>query len=215
MSEARRVEKSKKFGGGANAQTGLAVIVKALRTRAGLTLTELAERSDLAASTISKIETGQLSPGYENIQRLAMGLEVDVAELFMPRIDTVSTGMRGVTRKGGGVLHQSENYEYEALAADLSKKQFLPLFATIKARSVEEFAALPSHEGQEFVYVISGTLELHSEHYVPLALGPGDSVYFDSRAGHALVSTGKEEAKILWVCSDRDALRGHKEAGDE
>ena len=185
---------------------GLNAIVKALRTRSRLTLTELAVRSDLAASTISKIETGQLSPGYETIQRLAFGLDVDVAELFRPRVEPVSTGRRGITRKGQGVRHRSRNYEYEALAADVSKKQFLPLFATIKARSVEQFGSLPSHEGEEFVFVISGTVILHSEHYEPLTLGPGDSAYFDSRAGHALISAGQEDAKIVWICSDRDAL---------
>jgi len=186
--------------------SGLHAIVKALRTRAGLTLSGLAERAELAVSTISKIESGQLSPGYETIQRLAVGLDVDVAELFHPRVEPVSTGRRGVTRKGQGVKHRSRQYEYEALAADVSKKQFLPLLATIKARSVQQFGPLPSHEGEEFVYVISGNVTLHSEHYEPLSLGPGDSVYFDSRAGHALVSAGAEEARIVWICSDRDAL---------
>ena len=186
---------------------GLQAIVKALRVRGGLTLTELAERADLAVSTISKIESGQLSPGYETIQRLAIGLEVDVAELFRPRVEPVSTGRRGVTRKGQGVRHRSRHYDYEVLAADVSKKQFLPLVTTVKAHSVEQFGPLPSHEGEEFVYVISGSVTLHSEHYEPLTLGVGDSVYFDSRAGHALVSSGAEDARIVWISSDRDALQ--------
>src|SRR5262249_14354227 len=156
--------------------------------------------------TISKIETGQLSPGYETIQRLAVGLDVDVAQLFQPRVEPVTTGRRGVTRKGTGVLHRSAHYDYEALAADVSRKQFLPLVATVKARSVEPFGPLPSHEGEEFVYVLSGHVTVYSEHYEPLALGPGDSVYFDSRAGHALVSTGPRDARIVWICSDRNAL---------
>lgn len=192
--------------GGGNSPSGLSAIVKALRSRAGLTLAELGQRAELAASTISKIETGQLSPGYETIQRLAIGLDVDVAELFRERLEPVSTGRRGVTRKGQGVKHRSNQYEYEALAADVSKKLFLPLFATIKAKTVAQFDALPSHEGEEFVYVISGSVTLYSEHYEPLTLCAGDSVYFDSRAGHALVSAGSTEAKIIWVCSDRDAL---------
>ncbi|SCK20076.1 transcriptional regulator, XRE family with cupin sensor [Variovorax sp. HW608] len=190
---------------------GLEAIVKALRHRAGLTLTALADRANLAISTLSKIEAGQLSPGYETIQRLAVGLGVDAAELFMPRVEPAPAGRRGVTKRGQGVRYASEHYEYEALAADLARKQFLPLTATIKARSPDEFEGLPSHEGEEFVYVVSGSLELHSEHYEPLKLGPGDSVYFDSRAGHALVSTSKEDAKVVWICSDRDALSRHKD----
>jgi transcriptional regulator with XRE-family HTH domain len=213
MPQAKRVERERvpRLAASNVDQGGLHAIVKALRTRSGLTLTRLAERADLAASTISKIETGQLSPGYETIQRLAFGLKVDVAELFQPRVEPVSTGRRGITRKGQGVRHGSKNYEYEALAADVSKKQFLPLFATIKAKSVEQFGSLPSHEGEEFIFVISGTVVLHSEHYEPLTLGPGDSAYFDSRAGHALISGGEEDAKIVWICSDRDALHAAEE----
>ncbi|MGA0569521.1 helix-turn-helix domain-containing protein [Variovorax sp. VNK109] len=195
--------------------SSLDVIVKALRTRAGMTSAELAERAELAPSTISKIEAGQLSPGYETIQRLAIGLGVEVAELFGPRLDSVTTGRRGVTRRGEGQVYQSERYEYEALAADLSKKQFLPLLATVKAREPHEFSALPSHEGEEFVFVISGTVQLHSDHYEPLTLQPGDSVYFDSRAGHALVSTSAEDARIVWVCSDRDALKSQTKSKEE
>jgi len=208
VAQVKRAERERQLKpvAASGSQGGLHAIVKALRTRRGLTLTELAERSELAVSTISKIETGQLSPGYETIQRLAIGLDVDVAELFQARVEPVSTGRRGITRKGQGVRHVSKHYDYEALAADVSKKQFLPLFATIKAKSVEQFGGLPSHEGEEFIFVISGTVILHSEHYEPLALGPGDSAYFDSRAGHALVSGGKEDARIVWVCSDRDAL---------
>lgn len=156
-----------------------------------------------------------MSPGYETIQRLAIGLGVEVSELFQSRIDTVPTGRRGVTRRGLGVHHESAHYDYEALAPDLSKKQFLPLVATIKARSTSAFATLPSHEGEEFVYVVSGTVTIHSEHYEPLVLEEGDSVYFDSRAGHALVSSGPQDAKIVWVCSDRDALQAQQKDAHE
>ncbi|WP_439590504.1 helix-turn-helix domain-containing protein [Hydrogenophaga sp.] len=215
MRNTNPAERARKSVRAPKTQSALGAIVKALRTRAGLTLTELAEKGDLAASTISKIESGQLSPGYETIQRLAIGLGVEVAELFQPRVEPVSTGRRGVTRRGQGVRHTSEHYEYEALASDLSRKQFLPLFATIKARSHQQFGPLPSHEGEEFVYVVSGSIALHSEHYEPLTLHEGDSVYFDSRTGHALVSTGPEEARIVWICSDRDALQKHQENAHE
>lgn len=67
---------------------GVAVIVRTLRLRAGLTLNELSRQAEVAASTISKIESGQLSPGYDIILRLADGLGVDVAELFKPAVST-------------------------------------------------------------------------------------------------------------------------------
>lgn len=184
----------------------VAGIVKALRHRAGLTLNQLAQRSDVAASTISKIEGGQLSPGYEIIVRLAHGLQVEVAELFKPHTSLAVTGRRGITRKGHGVVYDTARYTYEAIANDVARKAFIPLRARIKAHEQLEGEQLPAHEGEEWVFVLSGVVTLHSEHYEPLELREGDSVYFDSRSGHLLISSGDEDAEVIWVCSHRDAM---------
>jgi mannose-6-phosphate isomerase-like protein (cupin superfamily) len=124
-----------------------------------------------------------------------------VAELFSRSSPGAPSGRRGITRKGEGVKHVSAQYAYEFLCADLSGKQFIPLLTTIKAHSVQDFPAMPRHEGEEFVYVVSGQIVLHSEFYEPLTLRVGDSCYFDSTMGHALVSGGAQDAQVLWVCS--------------
>lgn len=188
------------------ALSGVAVIVRTLRQRAELTLNELSRNAQVAASTISKIESGQLSPGYDIIVRLADGLGVDVAELFRPAVSAAPTGRRGVTRKGQGEAYATPNYAYEALAGDVARKEFLPLVATIKARSRDEWTDLPAHEGEELVYVLSGRVIVYTDHYEPLELGEGDSVYFDSRSGHALVSASPQDARIVWISSHHGAL---------
>ncbi len=185
---------------------GVAVILKTLRNKAGLTLNELARHAGVASSTISKIESGQLSPGYDIITRLADGLGVDVAELFRPNIAAAPTGRRAVTRRGQGERHETDYYKYEILASDVARKDFLPLIANVKARSRFDWDTLPSHEGEEMVYVLEGKVTVFSEHYEPLELEFGDSVYFDSRSGHALVSTSDEDARILWVSSAHGPL---------
>lgn len=184
----------------------VAGIVKALRQRAKLTLNQLSQRSEVAASTISKIEAGQLSPGYEIIVRLAHGLGVEVAELFKPHTSLAATGRRGITRKGQGIVYDTPRYTYEAIANDVARKAFIPLRARIKAHQQLEGDQLPAHEGEEWVFVLSGAVTLHSEHYEPLQLRQGDSVYFDSRSGHLLISSGDEDAEVIWVCSHRDAM---------
>jgi transcriptional regulator with XRE-family HTH domain len=164
-------------------------------------LQELAAKTGLSASTISKIEAGVISPGYETIVALAEGLGVEPAEFFKPAVDSVPVGRRGVTRAGEGVEHASAHYTYKVQAADLLRKDFLPLVVTIRSRSVEEFDELPAHRGEEFVYVISGEVHLFTSQYEPLVLREGDSVYFNSAGGHALVSVGEHDAKVVWVCS--------------
>lgn len=57
------------------------------------------------------------------------------------------------------------------------------------------------HAGEEFLYVIEGELELHTEYYAPLILRAGESTYFDSRMGHAYIAHGKTPCRALSVCT--------------
>jgi transcriptional regulator with XRE-family HTH domain len=175
--------------------------IKRLRQEASLTMQQLSDRSGLATGTISKVENNQISPTYENILRLADGLEVDVADLFAKGSSAMASGRRSITREGQGAKLRSAQYEYEMLCADLSKKKFIPLVTTVRARSVAEFPNLLRHAGEEFVYVMEGSVVIYTDHYEPLPLKKGDSCYFDSNMGHALVSAGDNDATVLWVCS--------------
>jgi quercetin dioxygenase-like cupin family protein len=56
-----------------------------------------------------------------------------------------------------------------------------------------------THHGEEFVYVLNGTLEFHTEEYTPAILHKGDSCYLDSTMRHAFVSKGEEDATILSI----------------
>jgi hypothetical protein len=56
------------------------------------------------------------------------------------------------------------------------------------------------HDGEESIYVLSGTLLPYTEHYAPLTLKPGESCYLDSTMRHAFVSGGEENAESLCTC---------------
>ncbi|MGO7961204.1 helix-turn-helix domain-containing protein [Rhizobium leguminosarum] len=176
--------------------------VQRLRKRQKLTLNDLAQKSGLSTSAVSKIENAQVSPTYETILRLAVGLNVDVTELFGGSSTPASAAGRiAVTRKGAGIVQKTPHYEYEMLGAELSKKEFTPLLTTVRARSIHEFAEIQGHTGEEFLFVLSGKVILHTEHYEPILLWPGDSSYYDSTMGHALISVGEEDATVLWVAT--------------
>ncbi|WP_345725411.1 cupin domain-containing protein [Qipengyuania pacifica] len=73
------------------------------------------------------------------------------------------------------------------------------------AESASEFGDLVKHHGEEFIYVIEGAIEVHSEFYDPLVLEQGQSIYLDSSMGHAYVAAkGCDEAVVLGVCSSAD-----------
>ena len=58
----------------------------------------------------------------------------------------------------------------------------------------------------ETVFVMSGEVVVYLEHYEPVVLKRGDSMYFDSTMAHACISQGPEDAKIIWVCSQSPEL---------
>jgi transcriptional regulator with XRE-family HTH domain len=173
--------------------------VRSLRHARNWTLEQAARRAGLARSTLSKIENEQMSPTYDAVQKLARGLGIDVPQLFTPAVTDRVTGRRAVTRANEGKSHATATYEHELLAAEISRKRMLPYKATIRARRFEDFTDWVRHDGEEFMLVLSGRVELYTEFYEPVAMETGDSAYYDASMGHCVVSASAEDAMVLWV----------------
>ncbi len=179
----------------------LGLKLKRMRSERSWTLEEVSRRTGVARSTLSKIENGQMSPTYDVLQRITRGMELDLVELFDTRRQTVPFGRRSVIRAGAGESLHTSAYRYEVLATDLSNKRMLPFKAKVSARSLADFPDWVRHEGEEFLCVLTGQVEVHTEFYAPVVLAAGDSIYFDSTMGHALVSVGADDAEVLWICT--------------
>ena len=179
----------------------LATRVRELRRARGWTLEQAAQAMGLARSTLSKIENGLMSPTYDALKKLAVGLEISVPQLFTPPSKGQITARMAVTKSGEGVAHITTTYEHELLAGSLRAKQMLPYRARIRARSFEEFDGWVRHDGEEFLYVLTGIVRLYTEFYEPVELKRGDSAYYDATQGHNLISVSPEDATVLWVTS--------------
>ena len=175
--------------------------VRELRKAKGWTLDQAATQAGLARSTLSKIENGQMSPTYEAVKKLAEGLKISVPQLFTPAGKAQVSGRMSVTKSGSGQSHVTATYEHELLAGGLSRKEMLPYRATIRARKMEEFDGWVRHDGEEFLYVLTGVIRLYTEFYEPVELRRGDSAYYDATMGHNVISLSDEDATILWVTS--------------
>ena len=179
--------------------------VREIRKRLGKTLQDVGAVAGLSKSTVSKIENGTLSVSYDNLVRLANALSIDVSELFAgptPEPAVQANSRRSLSRAGSGEVYETEQYRYEMLCGDLQPKKMFPIVATLRAHTVSSAKELIRHPGEEFVYVLEGTVEVHSEFYSPQLLRPGDCMYFDSTMGHALITNGETDAKILWVATN-------------
>ena len=106
-----------------------------------------------------------------------------------------------LTRSGEGNAQATVTYEHELLAETLTKKQMLPYRARVRARSMDEFDGWVRHDGEEFLYVLTGVIRLFTEFYEPVEMRRGDSAYYDATMGHNVVSVSDEDALILWVTS--------------
>ena len=175
--------------------------VRDLRKERGWTLEQAAGQAGLARSTLSKIENGQMSPTYEALKKLAEGLSISVPQLFTPPSKAQVSGRLAVTKQGEGQAQATATYEHELLAGPLTRKQMLPYRARIRARSFEEFDGWVRHDGEEFLYVLTGVIRLYTEFYEPVDLRRGDSAYYDASMGHNVISLSDEDATILWVTS--------------
>jgi transcriptional regulator with XRE-family HTH domain len=175
--------------------------VRELRKARDWTLEQAARQAGLARSTLSKIENGQMSPTYEALKKLAVGLEISVPQLFTPPAAEKINGRMALTRAGEGTAKATTTYEHELLGDQLRKKQMLPYRAQVRARSMEEFDGWVRHDGEEFLYVLTGVITLFTEFYEPVEMRRGDSAYYDATMGHNVVSVSPEDATILWVTS--------------
>ena len=199
----RQLIRIARAGGGLDgvAHIDLGQRVRSLRKAQGWTLEQAAQQAGLARSTLSKIENGQMSPTYDALKKLATGLRIPVPQLFTPPEKTEVTGRMAITKSGEGDTHVTTTYEHDLLAGALSRKKMLPYRARIRARKMEEFDGWVRHDGEEFLYVLTGIVRLYTEFYAPVDLRRGDSAYYDAAMGHNIVSVSPEDATILWVTS--------------
>jgi len=187
---------------------GIGAKLKALRKHRRLTLSMLSKRTGYSVSALSKMENERLGLTYDKLAQLTVALDVDMSTLFTDgaQIDEpLAAGRRSVARKGSGKKVVTGNYNYTYLSPELSRKQMVPLTATVRVTNLEDFGPLIRHGGEEWIYVLKGEIEVHTEFYEPERLRAGDSIYIDSRMGHAYISTGKMPAELVCVCSAPEA----------
>ena len=192
-------------------QATLGKLLKSLRAHNGWTLREMSERSGIPVSTLSKVEHDRLTLTYDKLQQLSQRLGLRMSELFAESDEVPEDGPSQVTaRRSIGKLDRAiqvttDNYDYHYLCPELRRKRMIPVLTNIRAKTVEEFGDLVRHSGEEYIYVLDGRIEVHTEFYEPVVLEQGESIYIDSQMGHAyIVAEGCEEATVLGVCSSAD-----------
>lgn len=173
-----------------------------------LTLMQLSELSGIAVSTISKAERGDIALTYDKFAALAHALKLGFDEIFgQARRPSAKAIVPTFTASDEAMVYDTPNYEYRMLANALTGKRMVPMRGHVRARKLSDFPDYIRHSGEEFVFLLQGSLELRFETGAVFHLGPGDSLYFDSSVGHVYLSTSKKPAEVLVCCVDTDTHR--------
>lgn len=183
-------------------------LLRSLRTRNEWTLKEMSDRTGIPLSTLAKVEHDRLTLTYDKLLQLSERLKIRMSDLFAETSEVAAqpvTARRSIGRMDKAIRVNTPNYDYYYLCAELRRKRMIPLLTRIRAKSVEEFGELVHHSGEEYVFVLEGKVEIHTEFYDPIVLQAGESIYIDSNMGHAYVAAqGCEEALVLGVCSSAE-----------
>lgn len=184
----------------------LGTLVRSLRTQNDWTLKQMSEKTGIPFSTLSKVEHDKLTLSYDKLLQMAERLGLELSELFAgptgAQAAQTVTARRSIGTLDNAVRVTTPNYDYVYLCTDLRHKRAIPVLTRIRARSVEEFGELVRHSGEEWIYVLEGRVEVHTEYYGTAVLEPDQSVYIDSNMGHAfVVAPGCDVATVVGVCS--------------
>ena len=189
----------------------LGSLIRLVRKKNSWTLRQLSEKVGIPLSTLAKVETDKLSLTYDKLQQFTASLGLSMTEFLAqadeaPAVDAhpIFTARRSLTNVGNSIQISTPNYDYEYLCADLRHKRMVPILTRIRSKDIGEFGEPLRHKGEEFVFVLEGTVEVHLQFYNPVRLTAGQGIYIDSTMGHAYVAKDCESALVLGICSSED-----------
>jgi transcriptional regulator with XRE-family HTH domain len=161
-----------------------------LRESLGLSIDELAGRSGCDAATIARLESGAIAPSLAPLITITRALGVRLGTLLDD--DTNVARVKSLeTSSDGGVL------DFFSLAQGKASRHMEPFVITVNPTEASDHK-LSSHEGEEFIYVLEGEIDVEYGKDV-VVLGAGDSIYYDSIVPHQVRAVAAGPARILAV----------------
>lgn len=174
--------------------------VRQVREARGLSLEDVSQRTDLDVTVLSRIEEGSLAPPLGTVIRLAKALDMKMGYFISGEEDRPFTIVRQKDRKIVSRYDAEKGkyygYEYESLAPHKKDRHMEPFLVTLQPSETEEERS--THDGQEFIYVLEGTMEVRLGDEIHL-LEPGDAIYYDSTVPHLVKCYGEKRTRILAV----------------
>jgi quercetin dioxygenase-like cupin family protein len=164
--------------------------IKNARLTKGVALDFVANETGFSTEYLESVETGEAMPPVGTILQIARALDIDSA-LLLKEQDT------GMTDRIKASSKRTDNYAYETLTPGVDKKHLKAFQITIDPMQ-DHSGVSYQHEGEEFVYVLSGKIQVLVGDNVNI-LDAGDSLHFNSGIRHKLSNLGEETALLVVV----------------
>lgn len=175
--------------------------IKELRLEKEISLQELSMRTGFSSAILSQIENHLVSPPLGILLKIAKALDVEMG-YFLGKGDEVPyVIVRKNERKSTSRVASKEGvkygYSYQSLAYDKKNRHMEPFIVILEPATIKDRHAY-NHEGEEFLFVLEGKMEVTLGDYIDI-LEEGDSIYYDSKIPHRVQCVEDKETKILAV----------------
>ncbi len=171
--------------------------IRELRTMEDISQEEMAKRCGVSLEEYQQYETGQKDFSFSFVYTVAGVLGVDVVDILTGESPRLSNA--AVVRKGQGFkIDRRKAYDYRHLAYTFKGKMAEPFLVTVEPAPESEKPTLHEHSGQEFNYMLEGTMALYIGDVI-YVLEEGDSIYFNSTVPHAMRAMNGKAARFLAV----------------
>lgn len=175
----------------------IAARIKELREIAGISAESFANELNIEKELLLDYENGSTDISVGFLIKVAHRFNLELSALL--RGDQPKLHVYSVARKGKGInVDRRKQYKYESLASNFIQKKAEPFIVTVEPDASNAPLESNSHPGQEFNYVLEGTLMIVVDKH-EIILNEGDSIYFDSGYQHAMKSLNGQRARFLAV----------------
>jgi DNA-binding transcriptional MerR regulator len=171
--------------------TDLGPKLRRLRKRAGLGVVEAAKKAKISAGFLSAIELSRANPSVATLQRLSATYGTTVLEFF----DVPKQSNHLVRPRDRRSIQTQSGVKIELLSTGARQLESQLFRVPAGAGSDGQY----SHQGEEFIYMMSGSLEIWLDELQCHTLHQGDSFWFESTVGHRWYNPSNEEAVLIWV----------------
>lgn len=165
--------------------------LKELRQQNDLTLVDLASRCELTKGFLSQVEHNLTTPSIATLEDIVEALGTNLSEFFREEEE-----QKIVFSTQDFFVDERDEYKIEWVIPNAQKNQMEPILLTL--HSHEKSHELSSHNGEEFGYVLKGTVTLvrGNKKY---KLKAQETFYLDGSKSHYLYNHGSSDAKVLWI----------------